>query len=95
MKILSFLDKLFDLTNKVESTVESVSRKTRKTVEKMVSSLIKSMVNMVILFCSLLLVIVGLIIFLSRYAPLEYVLLFVGLLGFLYLALQRISVRVR
>ena len=43
--MLKFLDKLFDLTTVVESTVETVSKKTRKTVEKIVSSTITSIRN--------------------------------------------------
>ena len=93
MNVLKFLDKLFDLTTTVESTVETVSKKTRRTVEKIVSSTITSIKNSLLFALSSLLVLAGLIILLSKYAPVEYVLLFIGLLGFLCLALQKISIK--
>lgn len=95
MSMLKFLDKLFDLTSKVESTIEVVSRKTRKTIEKTVSSAITSVQNSLIYALSFLLILAGLIILAAKYAPVEYVLMFCGLLGFLYLALQKISIKVK
>lgn len=95
MTFLKLLDKLFDLTSHVESTVELVAKKSRKTIENIISSMIKSFINTLILTISFLLVIAGLIIFLSRYAPLEYVLLFFGLLGFLVVTVQKISIKIK
>lgn len=95
MKIFSFLDKIFDITAKVESTIEDVSKRTRLTIEKIVRDVMRNIINMLIISLSLLLVVTGLIILLARYVPIEYVLLLLGLLGFLVVALQKISIRIK
>ena len=71
MKILAFLDKLFDLTSHVESTIDSVSKKTERYVRKIVASVVRSAVNLFILLISIAFVVIGLMLFLSRYAPIE------------------------
>ncbi len=95
MKILKFLDKLFDVTAKVESTIETVSKRTRLTIEKIVRDVTRNMFNFMIILFSLCLVVSGLIILLSQYIPLEYALLFFGLLGFVYILLQKVTLQIR
>ena len=96
MIFIGFISKkLFNIKWIVDLYDPPISAIKRKSFEKMISYTIKSIENSLLLIFSSLLVFSGLYILLSKHAPREYVLLLFGLLGFVYLVAQRISIRVK
>ena len=87
------------IAEKIEESFQrgmhTVEKRLHQGIKRLHKHIFAVIVNSIILVASLGLVVVGAMMWVSKYIPLEYVFIFVGLLGLIYLALSQLKISMR